>query len=163
MDIVIDACSLINLINGQVLHKILLIPANTFYVGDNLLEQEILNDGQKLLIEAFLIDNKIQLLQSTVTLSEFKILKSRYGLGDGETECMAICKNYNFCIATDDGKARKCSVKELRKGNVIGSLYLLREAVRNDLLTCEEAKEAFTLMKKSGGFLPKIDDNYLCE
>src|ERR1700733_14212860 len=98
MNVVLDACTLINLINGEVLQKVSLLPDFYLYVGDNILEQEILDHAQKLYIELLISNSEIKILQSSVSLNEFIDLKSKYGLGDGETECLALCKNNNFYI-----------------------------------------------------------------
>jgi predicted nucleic acid-binding protein len=162
MNVVLDACTIINLINGEVLQKVSQLPGYVLYVGDNLLEQEILDQAQKLYIELLVSSNQIIVLQSNISLAEFISLKSKYDLGDGETECLALCKNNNYAIASDDLKARKCSAKELTEQNVIGSLFLMRESVRNHLLSCEDAKTAFSMIMSKGGHLPKVDENYLC-
>jgi predicted nucleic acid-binding protein len=162
MNVVLDACAIINLINAEVLQKVSLIPNYNLYVGDNLLDQEILNQAQKICIEVLLSNGLIKLLKSNVSLSEFTILKNKYDLGDGETECIGLCKRHGFYIATDDFKARKCAKKELGESSVAGSLFLLRESVRTNILSCDEAKKAFAIMIAKGGYLPKIDDNYLC-
>jgi predicted nucleic acid-binding protein len=162
MNVVLDACTLINLINGEVLQKIILLPRFIFNVSDNLLDQEILDQAQKLYIEVLLNDGHLKLLESNVTLSEFTNLKNEYDLGDGETECLALCKKNNLHFASDDFKARKCGVKELGEQRVVGSLFFLRESVANQVLTCDEAKNGFALMKSKGGYLPKVDEAYLC-
>lgn len=163
MNNVLDACSIINLINGGVLHRIALIPGYKIYIGDHLLEQEILNPAQKIIVESLILNGKLILLESDITLSEFTSLKIKYNLGDGETECIALCKKHDFNIVSDDSKARKSSIKELGTQRVYGSLFILRESVRANLLSCEEAKKVFAMMKIKGGFLPDINDDYFCE
>ena len=162
MNLVLDACTIINLINGQVLHKIAQLVGYTLYVSDNLIEQELLNQPQKILAETLMIKKSVTLIQSDVTLSEFILLKERYKLGDGETECIAICKKKNYCIATDDRKARASAINELGQTKVVGSLYLLREAVRTNIFSCTDAVNAYNCMKQKGGFLPDVNEEYLC-
>lgn len=162
MKLILDACTIINLINGQALDKVAQMLSYTFYISDFLLEQELLSNSHKIFIEALLLQGKITLITSDTALSEFTGLKSKYNLGDGETECIALCKKHNYSIATDDRKARINAVKELSEDRVVGSLYLLREAVRNNILTCEQGVTSYLLMKAEGGFLPKVDEKYLC-
>jgi predicted nucleic acid-binding protein len=160
MEIILDACTIINLINGEVLQEISLISNHTIYICDNILEEEILDSAQKLFIEALIIKGHVKLLESDVTLAEFTSLSSRYNLGFGELECLALCKKHFFHIATDDANARKFAKAELGTEKVIGSLYLIRDAVRNLALNEQEAKNAFKMMKIKGGFLPNIEDSY---
>ena len=163
MNVVVDACTLINLINGQVLQEVPLLSSHNIYVSDNLLDQEILNQSQKIFIEFLISENKIILLEFDLLLSDFTALKLKYDLGDGETESIALCKKHHFLIASDDFKARKCAIKELGEERIVGSLYFLRELVRQNFISCEDAKISFKAMKRKGGYLPKINDNYFCE
>jgi len=163
MEIVLDACTIINLINGKILDKIISIPRLLIFVGDNLLEQEIyLNLPQRVIIESLIQSKKITLLESDVTLNEFTKLKKVYDLGDGETECIALCKKHGYAIATDDKRARMSAKIELGEAKIVGSLFFLREAVRNEVIECEDALASFKLMKKHGGFLPNLDKDYFC-
>lgn len=121
MEIVLDACSIINLINGDVLQKVILLNDKRFYVGEYLYDEEILDISQKLKVQTLVQNSCITLLQSTITLTQFSILKNKYDLGNGETECIAICKNTGYFIATDDKKARSNASTELGGAKVIGS------------------------------------------
>ena len=161
MNVVLDACSIINLINGNILHKIIAIPGYLFHVGDILLDQEILNQSQKLILLTCIKNNSIDLIESTTTLSEFNRLKQLYNLGTGETECIAICKANGNTISTDDLKARKAAVIELGdEQKVIGSLFLLRTLVVSKSITASEAYSCYLLMKQKGGFLPRIAQSF---
>jgi len=161
MDIVLDACSIINLLNGEVLQKVVSIQGINFYVGEYLYDEEILDVPQKLKVQSLIVNNFISIIESSVSVSQFKALKDTYELGDGETECIAICLNTGYNIATDDKKARESAHTELGD-KVVGSLFLLRESVRTGMLSCDDAKTSFQLMKHKGGFLPKIDLDYFC-
>lgn len=163
MDIVLDACSIINLFNGDSLDKVLRLN-HSFYVGDMLFEQEIITDLQKIVLQALIEKKQIAILPSTLSLTEFLRLKDKYKLGMGETECLSLCKNSGYIICTDDKKARECSGRELGTSNVVGSLFLLRESVKYALMNCIEAISSYTLMRKKGGFLPgNLDKEYFCE
>jgi predicted nucleic acid-binding protein len=164
MNIILDACTIINLLNGQVLQDILSIPQIGIYIGDNFVDKEIsLNLSQKIIVESLIDAQKIVLLESDITLSEFTQLKKRYDLGNGETECIALCKKHGYYVATDDWKARNAAAIELGDSKVIGSLFLLRETVRKKIISCSTAKQSYLLMKQRGGFLPKIDEEYFCK
>lgn len=163
MRIIIDSSTLINLINGETLMQVSLIPSLSLLICDNILEYEILNPVQKIYVETLIAASNLSLFKSDVTLTEFSILKSKYDLGFGETECIAICKKHGFVIACDDNKARKCAIKEISHSRVIGSLYLIREAVRANIISAEKAKEIFMLIKTKGGFIPNISLTYFNE
>jgi len=160
MNIALDACTLINLINGKVLQKITETPNIHLFVGDNLLDQEILNHAQNILLESLISDGKIQVLESSVTISEFLALKTKYDLGDGETETIALCKEHNNYFASDDKKARKCAGKELGQDKVVGTLFLLKQTVKQSMIEANEAFESLQLMRQKGGFLPDIELDY---
>jgi predicted nucleic acid-binding protein len=130
------------LINGNLLQIVVDLPTFFFFVGDNVIDQEILDQVQRLKVVTIIGENKIKLLDSNVTFSQFTHLKKKYNLGDGETECMALCKNYGYVIASDDQKARTSSIVELGEGRVIGSLYLIRQCVRELLIDCESAVQS---------------------
>ncbi len=77
---------------------------------------------------------------------------------------MAICKSTGFKICTDDNKARKCSGKELGSNQVVGSLYLLKQSVAGNTLSCVEALSVYALMIAKGAFLPSgLDKKYFCQ
>jgi predicted nucleic acid-binding protein len=162
MNIILDASSIINLINGDVLQRVATIPGIILCISDGLLETEILDDVQKIMVETMINDGKVVLLESSISLSEYIGLKEKYDLGSGETECIALGRVHGYAICSDDWKARQAAATELGTPNVTGSLFLLKEAVKTSLMTCDEAKKSFQLMKHKGGFLPNISDDYFC-
>lgn len=163
MTVVTDTCSLINLINGGVIREILSIPGYVFYIGNIVYDEVTVIQSQKNIIDDLINSGKIIQIIEDVPIHDFKILKKQYGLGDGETESIAHCKNNKYHISSDDQKARICGGKELSETSVIGSLFLLREAVRLKIINCNDAKSAYLLMKIQGGFLPTVDESYLCQ
>jgi predicted nucleic acid-binding protein len=163
MDVVLDACSLINLINGDVLGKILRIPGFTYLIGIIVNEECCEIENQKIIIEDFVRAGLLKIHDKDVELSAFVALKTKYQLGDGETESIALITENGHSISSDDAKARSSALYEVGTSRVIGSLFLLRQAVRDKLMSCDDAKTAFLLMKVKGGFLPNIDDEYFCQ
>lgn len=162
MDIVLDACSIINLVNGNCIDRVLCLD-HKFYVGDMLLEQEILSNVQKIMIEALIQKNYLKILPSNVSLQAFKEFNKKFNLGLGETECILLCKSGDFVICTDDRKARICSETELGTDKVVGSLYLLRASVKAAIMSCAEAIGSYGLMRVKGGFLPSnLNEKYFC-
>lgn len=164
MDIVLDSSAIINLINGGCIDKIISCSSHNYYVGDLITDNEILDPVQKLVLESLIEKGQIILLASTISASTVMQLQIKHGLGLGETECMAICTSTGFSICTDDRKARKCSKKEIDEKKVIGSLYLLRDAVLSGILCCDEVLNAYLQMKIKGGFLPSgLTSDYFCK
>ncbi|HEY4325360.1 MAG TPA: hypothetical protein VGN20_15280 [Mucilaginibacter sp.] len=163
MDIVLDTSSIINLINGSVFDRVLTMNGYRFFIGDQLFNKEVLDEVQKIIVEALIAKNKIVLLKSAVTASIIAELRVKYRLGLGETECMALCKICNKAICTDDFKARRFSVIELGESQVFGSLSLLKESVNIGTLSCLEVLTSYMLMIEKGAFLPKgLTDDYFC-
>ena len=163
MDIILDTSSIINLINGCVFDRVLTMGGYQFYIGGQLFNKEVLNEVQKIIVEALIAKNKIILLDSAVTASLIAELKAKYRLGLGETECMALCKSCGKAICTDDFKARKASFIELGESEVFGSLSLLKESVNNTVLSCLEVLTSYDLMIQKGAFLPKgLTADYFC-
>src|SRR6267378_2113510 len=98
MDIALDACTIINLLNGNILQQITQLSGHRFYVSDGILEQELLSPAQNIFLDTLITNGSIQVCTSSITVQEFIALKSKYDLGDGETETIAICKlnHYHF-------------------------------------------------------------------
>lgn len=163
MNIVIDTCSLINMMNGQVLSEILTLTSCKFYIGNLVYDEVSQVKSQKETIDNSINLGNLILISNDVPLSQFLSLKRKYQLGDGETESIGHCLNHGYQLSSDDFKARTSGGKELIQANVIGSLYLLREAVRQKIVACNDAMSAYTIMKIKGGFLPEIDESYLCK
>ncbi|MDB5157114.1 MAG: hypothetical protein JWR50_1821 [Mucilaginibacter sp.] len=163
MDVVLDTSSIINLINGSVLDRIVKLPNNKFFIGEQLLNKEILDEVQKIIVEALIVKKKITVIPSTITLSTVVDLQSKFRLGLGEIECIALCKINDKAICTDDLKARTIASKEIGEINVLGSLSLLKESVKAGVLNCNDALGSYHLMIEKGGFLPKkLNADYFC-
>jgi hypothetical protein len=161
MNVVLDSCSLVNLINGDLVEEIIKIPNCNFLLGQIVYEECCEIESQKLIIDRAIELSKFKLVPD-VDIDQFIQIKQKYQLGDGETESIVNCFNNDFILSSDDLKARQCAVKELGTDRVIGCLYLTRETARNNIITCDEALNAYLIMKVKGGFLPIVDDNYFC-
>jgi predicted nucleic acid-binding protein len=93
---------------------------------------------------------------SDLPAASFLDLLDQFGLGAGETECLAFAKIGDHIVCCDDRRARKMIAGELGQKRVIGSLSLLVRAVNCNLLTIEAAFGAYEQMRRFGGFLPEI-------
>lgn len=159
-EILLDSSSILNLVNSNSLEVICKLPYN-FYIGPivhgECTKQPCLGLDQSI------SSGKIKVLPgATISVGQFYDLSSKYGLGDGETECMAYGKALNYTVCTDDGKARESVTEELTGKSLIGSIGLLKIAVDKNIIICEEAFEIYQAMIRAGGFLPKLDKEFFC-
>ena len=160
MNIIIDACSIINLFNSDSILvssglrrcRIWLTP---FVVGEcdlgnaaDLMEAEEgcyfrLNDGD-------------------IPVDRFLELISEHGLGAGETECIAAAEALGYSVCSDDRQARALARQVLGEDRVLGSARLLKWCVEEELVQCVDAAGRFTGMKAAGGFLPPLANDFFC-
>ncbi|MEQ8364030.1 MAG: hypothetical protein RH948_14255 [Cyclobacteriaceae bacterium] len=158
-NIVLDTCCIFNLINGKTLNEVLLLPLN-FYVGQIVYSECTTQPCYEL--DDLLKSGKIKLL-ADVPVELFAKFNTKYQLGDGETECLVIGKIHNYVIGSDDKKARSCIIDELGESSLTGSIGLLKELKMKAIMACDKIFDSFTEMQKSGGFLPRISQDYFCE
>ncbi|MXP09716.1 hypothetical protein [Pseudoblastomonas halimionae] len=82
-------------------------------------------------------------------------------LGDGESECILLANlDGQSSICCDDRRGRAKATEFLGEERVLGSLRLLKMAVRVGLIVPVEAFAAYELMRDAGGFLPTIGIAY---
>ncbi len=163
MNILFDASSIINLINGKVIDKVFDVQGFSFSISPIVYDETYITDYQKQELDFYIGNNKLCFLDTDVDLEMFLNYRDKLNLGAGEIECLLIAKtNPEYCISCDDKNARRKLKIELGETSITGSLFLLREMVRQGILVCEEAILSFLLMKKKGGFLPNINEEYLC-
>lgn len=154
MIIILDASTLINLANGEVLTVVLSVPSVRFLLSSAVREES------KSIVNA--IDIAItsgmlgQVNDDLISLDAFQAAKQQTGLGDGETECILAAGQMGCHLACDDMAARSAAAKALGADRVRGSIGLLQMAVDAGLLGSEAAFQAYELMKARGGFLPEL-------
>lgn len=163
MNVIIDACSIINLYNGGMLRRICELQDLEILVGPIVggecsvdISPVIadLHDGGLL---RYLADNDLD-------SDEFLIFVGEAKLGDGEAECISLARlDQNSVICCDDKRGRMKGVEILGDGRVFGSLRLLKMAVEREIINANEAFEAYELMRGAGGFLPDITIDYFQE
>ena len=154
MIVVLDASTLINLVNGEVLGKVLRIPGAQYLVS------AVVRGESKSISEAIDIAVETELLglvnDELITIAQFRQAKRELRLDDGETECILAALALDCSIGCDDGAARACAERALGAQRLTGSIGLLRKAVVAGLLTADEAFASFSLMKVRGGYLPDL-------
>lgn len=152
---ILDASTLLNLANGEVLSKILRLPGTSFQVS-GVVRDESHTVAQA--IDAAVAAGRLALVDDKlISISRFLRAKAEWQLDNGETECILAAAEVGSSVACDDKAARKVIVKVLGEDRLTGSIGLLREAVKAGLLTQIEAFTAYRLMRERGGFLPAID------
>lgn len=149
--------------NGDRLQSVLNISYIQYYLGPAVYNEVSRVKSQKNKIDDFIESGKIIKFDKEIDIHLISRLYDEYKLGDGETESICICIEESFLICCDDRKARNASEKELTKSNVIGSLRLLKMAVTNNIIKCNDAENSYFEMLLKGGFLPKdIEHSYFC-
>ena len=155
MKLAIDACSLINLHKSGVFDIVLGLKTHEFFVGSFVKDE----CGEFLLpyIEQGLLK---ELSDERMPSAAFADVLARYDLGFGETECIVFASLEGMSVCSDDAKARKATQTELGEHRVTGTLFLLLECVKNDVLTADSALIAYEQMRAKGAFLPDLQDGY---
>lgn len=154
MIVVLDASTLINLDNGDVLAVVLSLPSRTFQISPEVMrESRTVADGIKAAVERGDID---WVDDTAIDAEEYEDALAIWELGPGETECILAAKALGCLVACDDGAARKVIKREIGVPRMTGTVGLLRETVVAGLITADEAFEAYQQMKRMGGFLPTL-------
>ena len=146
MIVILDASTLINLVNGEVLAEILSIPGAAFQMS-----AAVRTESKSIAEERLgLVDD------SLISVSAFREAKRLMQLGDGETECILAAASMGCAFGCDDQAARKRAKQRLGAGNLIGSIGLLRMTINAGLLSSEAAFASYGLMLARGGYLPQL-------
>lgn len=161
MNILIDACSIINLYNADCLYRISELNNHEFWVGPIVLG-ECSGDCAKHVISLMSHQKLSRLNEDELGAERFLQLVDQFSLGPGETECLAAAEEKGFCICTDDNLARRATIELIGQNRLIGSARLLKWLVQEELMICEDASNCFDKMKKEGGYLPTLNNGFFC-
>lgn len=163
MNVIMDACSIINLHNGGVLRCICSIPNVHIQVGP-IVGGECSEDCA-LAIASLHSDGDLEYLEDNdLEIDYFLTFVDENKLGDGESECILLASlDEESSICCDDRRGRTKAIELIGEERVLGSLRLLKFAVHHDILDPTEAFEAYELMRAAGGFLPTIEIAYFGE
>jgi predicted nucleic acid-binding protein len=160
LNIIIDASSSINLHRSGMLEVVLGLTSFAFVFHMGYIVMGECGDLREVL-EAWVSSGMLVMLpDNALDPEEFADVLNLYGLGLGETECMALAKQQDLCVCTDDKAARRAAAKHLGEERVLGSLRLIRECVRYRLLSAQQAHAAYETMKDQGAFLPPVSASY---
>lgn len=159
MKTVLDTSVLVNCSNGGVLailfrllKRVFVIPpavAAEFEAGDIAALQEAGKAGRVTILN-----------DADVPGALYLRLLHDWGLGEGETECIAFSAHNDAAFASDDRLARRRATELLGTDRVSGTLGLLKEAVAESLMTKTDAFAAYQKMRAAGGFLPQISIDF---
>lgn len=161
MIIIIDASTLINLVNGEVLPHVFHLPGTRFLISGMVVdESKTIAAVVKGAIDAGFLD---LVDGDLISMSDFIKAKAELNLGDGETECILAAQAIPCHFACDDKAARNCAKNRLHSDNVIGSIGLLQMTVKSAVLGPDEAMTAYTKMIEHGGYLPSLPSDHFEE
>ncbi|MGC1105481.1 MAG: hypothetical protein WA876_03005 [Candidatus Acidiferrales bacterium] len=160
MNVILDASSSINLYRCELLEIVLKLASFgfVFYIGCIVKNECGGLDG---FLDLHAAQGSLAILpDDTLTPVEFAEVLNLYDLGLGETECIALAKQRELSVCTDDKAARKAAVQHLGEERAFGSLRLLRTCVCQGLLASQDAFLAYEMMKARGAFLPEVPLSY---
>lgn len=154
MIVILDASTLINLVNGEVLAKVLSIPGMAFQMSAAVrTESKSIAEA----IDAAIAEGRIGLVDdSLISASAFREAKRQMQLGDGETECILAAALIGCAIGCDDRAARKHAKQRLGADKLMGSIGLLRMSIDAGLLSPKAAFVSYGSMVRRGGYLPQL-------
>lgn len=161
MKIILDACSVINLVNAAGLAACAELERCKLYVGPIVFGECSEGSAQEL-VSLINSGHIHQLADDEIPIDIFLDMLTEHNLGEGETECIAGASLSDFIVCSDDGRARHIGRTVLGANKVVGSARLLKWCVEEEILICTQASTHFSTMKNMGGFLPTLSDAFFC-
>lgn len=155
MAITLDACSIINLSNANALEVVLGMPEKAFIVSP-MVAGECHAECVVEVVRLTATCNITLAQEQDIDAALFLELLDTHELGQGETECLAICLTGNHSLCCDDRKARAVATELIGELRVMGSLRLLKWAVEAGRISSADAYIAYRGMIDAGGFLPEL-------
>ena len=154
----LDACCAINLNHGRVLELVLGVQEHGWIIGPRVLDE--CTDECGGILSAAIDDGRVRELDdASIGADLYLALLAKYGLGPGETECLAAALlDSAMHVATDDRRARSIATTLFGAKRVTGSLGILRSCVQAGALQLAEALASHAAMLEAGGFLPAVDE-----
>ena len=162
MNVVVDACSVINLTNVGALQHALSLTACRLAVGPLVIAE--CHGEAAAHVAAAEADGLLDYVNDDdIPAERYLELLDEHELGEGETECIAVAELEGFTVCCDDRRARRVAQGLLGQDRVIGSLRLLKWCVEEEILTCEEADDLSAQMRAAGGLLPAMGHEFFCD
>jgi predicted nucleic acid-binding protein len=142
-------------VNGGAFEGIISLPLTLYVVGP-LVEAESTTIAE-LLTQHFALGTLVRLRNEDLNAAVFLELVDKYGLGEGETECLAhAIASDDLVVCSDDRKARGVVVALLGRPRLTGTIGLLLRCLKNGILTADELRQAHQMMISAGAFLPPL-------
>lgn len=161
MNLLLDSSSIINLFNAEALDLVSGLTRCRFWLPPMVISE--CQVGSAAAILELQAQGSVGFLDDDIVPTEdFLALLEEHDLGDGETECIAICRINGYSLCCDDKKARELARNVLGADRVVGTIRLFRWCVEDSLLNCAQAFDLFRLMRSSGGFLPATSQEFFC-
>ena len=128
----------------------------TLYVVGPLVESESMTIAQ-ILAQHFSSGKLVRLRNEDLDAVAFLELVDKYGLGEGETECLAhALASSDLIVCTDDRKARGIVTALIGRPRLTGTIGLLLRCFRSGAIEGEELLRSHKMMVEAGAFLPRI-------
>lgn len=159
---ILDTTAWLNFARAEAIDTLIHAMSRRCVVGLLVEQQEMLHwprgtakATQPFSFEPFIRSGALDLaIMTPAEMAVFHETKSRYHLGDGETEALVIALARRWRIATDDGAARKRFKMHNPPVELTGTIGLLRELVRDARIARPDARAMLELMRRRGGRLP---------
>jgi predicted nucleic acid-binding protein len=162
VDLIIDASSVINLHNAKALALVTGLNDRVVWLSPLVVgECEPTCAAEILRLQQ---EGRIKFVDpDDISAETFLDLLETYQLGEGETECLALCSVHPYILCCDDQRARHVATQLHGPERVVGSLRLLKWAVLEGLISADDAYSRHSAMKDAGGFLPDIELKWFSE
>lgn len=161
MNVLLDSSSVINLHNAGALALVSRLKRCRFWLPPMVVSECQVGSAAAIL-ELQAADAIGFLDDDIVPTDRFLELLELHELGDGETECIAICELNGHMLCCDDRKAREAASTLFGQDRVVGTIRVLRWCVEEGLADCGQAHDLFRSMRAAGGFLPNTDRTFFC-
>ena len=155
MQYVVDASTVINLVNVNALRLLRNLSGHRFWITHAVFAECRVSCGLDLVAE-ILTDGLSVVEDTSIDAPRFLELLDTHSLGEGETESIVACEGLSWRLCCDDKKARKLGQDLLGADQVTGSIGILRMMVIESLISRETGMSMYKEMKTQGGFLPNI-------
>jgi predicted nucleic acid-binding protein len=156
MNYIIDNCSLVNLVNCNLLAHCINGLSHSFFITPIVCDKECTSEC-KIQVDALIASGHLSKLPFIPNVAEFIRLANDFSIDDGECESILACQSYNFALVSDDKAARRCAENLLGEKNRTGSLGLIKQLVAAGSIACAEAIKAYHEIRNTGGFIPRIN------
>lgn len=159
-DLVIDACALINLINGKIAHECATAIEPNLSVTSSIRAECLVNSQTANDLQQLIDEEQIDFIDEVVTAEQVLAFMDEHRLGAGESEAILVCCELSKHFWSDDRRARERAIELLTSDCVVGTAGVLRDLVGARELSKDEATNAYQLMCELGGYLPKFPDSF---